>query len=927
MQSSIRNVILGLLIVGNALAQKYIISTYAGGAPIATPVDGINASLELPLGIAADTSGNVYFTSDHCVFRLDPKGTLTRVAGNSRAGYAGDGGLAVSAQLYTPRGIALDSIGNLYIVDSYFERVRKISTAGIITTVAGGGARDPGDGGLATSGQINFPVDVAADRAGNLYITEPGRLRKVSTSGIVTTIAGNGAFGYSGDGGLATNARIGQDDHIALDSGGNLYLAEAECFCVRKIDPSGIITTIAGGGTGQTNGDGGPAKSARLTFPNAVALDSSDNLYISETGRVRKVSAAGVISTVAGSGVNGYSGDGGPAVNAQINGPYAIRVDSADNLYIAGGDHRIRRIAASGIITTVAGNDATRYSGDGGAATSARMQNPYGVAVDGSGNLFIADNKNARVRRVSTEGIITTAAGNGTRGYSGDGGPASSAQINNRFGGVAADAGGNLYIADFDSARIRKISATGIISTVAGNGVAGYSGDGGPATGAQLNGPICVAVDRAGNLYIGEGGRVRKVTAGGIITTVAGGGKGLGLGDGGPATSATFNGLRSLAVDSSDNLYIADSDNFRVRKVSNSGIITTVAGNGSNGFAGSGDGGLATNAQLFPFGVAVDVAGNLYIADLGYNAIRKVSAAGIISRIAGDLEYEYSGDGGAAPNARFSGPWSIAVDAAGNLYVADFDNNAIRLLRPIASTLTLTAITNAASNLSGAVSPGEIVVVYGSGLGPEQIVQAKLNIVDKFDTHLAGTSVSFDGIPAVVIYASSTQVAAVVPYGISGPSTSATITNQGNAGSSASMAITSSTPALFTQNSTGTGPAAAINQDGSINDPEHAAAIGSIVLLFATGEGRTSPAGIDGKIAQLPLPRPLLPVSVTIGGQTITPLYAGGAPGLVSGLMQVNVQIPAGAASGPGQAMPVTITVGDNSSQAGVTLFVNGSSR
>src|SRR5437773_2057330 len=392
---------------------------------------------------------------------------------------------------------------------------------------------------------------------------------------------------------------------------------------------SQTINTVAGGGAG----DGGDATIANLNSPAGVAVDSSGNLYIADLGneRIRKVAAAtGIITTVAGNGVFGFAGDGGAATDASLGVPVGVAVDAGGDLYIADySNHRIRKVsAATGIITTVAGNGINTFAGDGGAATSASLNSPSGVALDASGNLYIADYFNNRIRKVdAASGIITTVAGNGSPAFAGDDGAATSASLNGPVA-VALDASGNLYVADQGNHRIRKVAAaTGIITTVAGNGINTFAGDGGAATNASLNYPASVALDASGNLYIADpnNNRIRKVAAAtGIITTVAGGGSSLG--DGGAATSASLYDPTALALDASGNLYIADQNNHRIRKVdAATGIITTVAGNGSPAFAG--DGGAATSASLNnPDGVALDASGNLYGADQGNHPIRRVPA-------------------------------------------------------------------------------------------------------------------------------------------------------------------------------------------------------------------------------------------------------------------------------------------------------------
>jgi trimeric autotransporter adhesin len=339
----------------------------------------------------------------------------------------------------------------------------------------------------------------------------------------------------------------------------------------------------------------------------------------------------------------------------------------------------------------VAGTGSYGYSGDRGQATSAAISYGYGVAVDASGNMYIADSSNNRIRMVTKNtGIISTVAGSGYSGYSGDGGQATSAALFYPYG-VAVDASGNIYIADTYNYRIRMVTkSTGIISTVAGTGSYSYSGDGGQATSASLNYPRGVAVDASGNIYIADtyNNRIRMVTKStGIISTVAGDGTQEYKGDGGPATSAILYYPASIAVDALGNIYIADSSNYRIRMVTKStGIISTVAGSGSSG--SSGDGGQATSAVLnYPRGVAVDASGNIYIADTNSHCIRMVTkSTGIISTVAGSGPYGYSGDGGQATSAVLNYPYGVAVDASGNIYIADSYNYRIRMFALPASS-------------------------------------------------------------------------------------------------------------------------------------------------------------------------------------------------------------------------------------------------
>lgn len=332
----------------------------------------------------------------------------------------------------------------------------------------------------------------------------------------ITTVAGSGTAGFGGDGGPAATASLRCPFGVALDGRGSLYIADYQNHRVRRVDPNGIITTVAGDGAKGYGGDGGPATAASLKDPAGVALDGEGNVYIADRSnqRVRKVGPDGIITTVAGDGTPGFGGDGGPATVASLNFPHAMVVDGAGDLYIADDyNHRVRKVAADGIITTVAGDGADGFSGDGGPAVAASLHFPHAVAFDGIGNLYIADRYNYRVRKVSPEGIITTVAGNGTIGFSGDGGPAATAALNLPQC-VVVDGVGNLYITDYGNERVRRVGTDGIITTVAGAGAKGFGGDGGPAALAMLDQPLGIAVDVTGELYIADFGnhRVRKVS-------------------------------------------------------------------------------------------------------------------------------------------------------------------------------------------------------------------------------------------------------------------------------------------------------------------------------------------------------------------------------------------------------------------------------
>ena len=666
-----------------------LISTLAGGGLPATQAPGTSFSIPLSNGIAVDSAGNVYFSSPtlNAVLKMDPTGMVTRVAGTGVSGQAGDSGPALSAQLYNPSGVAVDSAGNLYIADTGNGRIRKVDNLGTITTVAGNGCCYGGDGGPAAAAQLDGPYGVAVDSSGNLYIADTynSRIRKVTTTGTITTVAGNGTSGYSGDGGPAAAAELRYPFAVIVDGSGDLLIADTDNYRVRKVDTSGNITTVAGNGTCCYSGDGGQAINARLSLPYGLALDASGNLYIADASnsRVRKVSASGAINTVAGNGVSGFYGDGGPAIAAQFRNPEGVAVDGSGNLYIADtGNMRIRGVSGS-TVTTLAGGAV----GDGGLAVFAFFNQPSGVARDSAGNTYVADSYNNLVRKVGPGGSIGTVVGTGVAGYSGDGGAASNAQLNAPQG-LALDAAGNLFIADSANHRVRRVDGSGRITTVAGNGLGSYGGDNNAATLAPIGTPYGLALDSIGNLYISDvtNNVVRKVDSSGVIGTAAGSG-GYGYsGDGGPATQSKLYGPYGVAVDSSGNLYIADRYNYRVRMVSN-GTITTVAGTGTCCYNGDGP---ATKSELDdPSGVAVDAAGNLYIADTYNERVRVVLAGGNIVTVAGTGAYGYSGDGGSAAGAAFRLPYALVLDASGNIVVSDQSNNAVRLMTPVYSTPVL----------------------------------------------------------------------------------------------------------------------------------------------------------------------------------------------------------------------------------------------
>jgi sugar lactone lactonase YvrE len=790
-----------------AFGQPYTISTAVGaGAP--SNVAGKSTSLGsgVPSFLTADAAGDVFFVDENSVVEMNAAtGVLTVVAGNGTTGYSGDNGSATAAQLSGPQGLAVDVNGNLYIADTGNNVIREVS-GGVIHTIAGNGATGAScANGQATSVALNSPAGLAVDINFNLYIADTGDscVRKVA-NGTMTTVAGNGVASYGGDNGPATSAELSFTAlSVAVDGNGNLYIADAGNERIRKVTlATGVITTVAGTGTCCTfGGDGGPATNADLAAPEGVAVDPQGNIFITDWASfnanyavIREV-INGTISTVVGNSAlgAGFSGDNGPATQAQLSGPQTLALDGSGNLYIADqGNNRIREVS-QGVITTIVGNGSI---GDNGPAAGAQLGVPFGIGLDPSGNLYIADDEALRVRKVAAAtGMITTVAGNGTAGTGAivNGSSATSVGLN-APSAVAADQNGNIFIADAFDFTVLEVSG-GLISTFAGNGTAGYSGDTGPATSAEIGNSFGVVADSLGNVYFSDDlettdtsqARVRVVN-GGTIRTAAGNGtiETAGMtGDGGPATSATLNFPVGLAVDSLGSLYITDLYWNNIRKVSN-GKISSVAGAGGLDGSFGGDGGPATSA-LFdnPGGVAVDSQGNIFIADTGNNRIRMVSAAtGKITTIAGNGTLGYTGDYGPATSAELDNPFDVAVNSAGTVFVAD-GSGRIRVLTPTTG-----------SSCSYAVAPSPDVPPSGGGQN-----------VGVTTTAFCPWTIS--GLPAWITLTG--------PAGMTGPG-NAVLSIAVNTGAMRSATVTiAGTQVTVTQDAAGSTSPCDINSDGAVN--------------------------------------------------------------------------------------------------------------
>ena len=776
---SIRTSLLSLLLLlapVSARAQNTI-STLAGGGD----QNGQSfKDLAQASSVVVDANGNIFISAsaEHTVFIQNGAG-LVVYAGVGFAGFSGDGGPATSAALNYPAGLAVDAAGNLFIADSYNNRIRRVdANTQVITTVAGSSnitgpftGQFGGDGGQATAALLSQPSGVAFDAAGNLLICDTFNsvIRSVNASTqIITTIIGNpnarGTPGQgNGDGGAVANALLNLPSRVAV-SGGSIFIADVGDNEIRQVI-NGNIFDAAGSGAfgtpGANNGDGGLARNAQLNSPNGMAADAGGNILVADTGDhvIRELTPGPngfVISTVVGNGTEGLAGDSGSPGNASLNFPNDVFVDATGNIFIADtGNQRVREVTAGPTppptISTL-GNEGGS-GGDLSFAQNAILAAPGWVAIDADGNLLISDSANYRIRKVTAPTTtvpppqIGTVAGLREAGESGDGGAASAATFNSypvifpgieffSFGLLAGqmslDSAGDIFVVDTGGFQVRRIDATsGIVTTVAGNGTQCFGlgcGDGGPAAQAGFNLPIGVAVDAAGNIYISDFNTqiVRKVDGTtGNISTFAGNGQicadsTTACGDGGPAAQANLGEPAGLLIDANGNLLIADSFDSKIRLVPPSGAtISTIAFNGTGGNAG--DGGPALQASMdLPTALAIDATGNIFVSSNITSSVRRIdAAAGTISTVAGPTA-GFAGIRGFAGDGGLATQAAInnegiAVDGAENLYIADAGNNRIRVV-PLTPTLAQTGNFAAFNNQPvGATSAAQTVTIQNVG--------------------------------------------------------------------------------------------------------------------------------------------------------------------------------------------------------------------
>jgi len=861
-----------LFYASHALAQAppaYSIDSFAGSDAL---VDGSTASLAVigdTRAIALNARGTLYFSDStrHRVLRIETDGTLHVVAGTGTAGLGAEGVQANASPLNQPYGIALDSMGNIYIADLGNARVRKVTADGRIQTIAGGGSLRPSTTAApATDIELKAPRNVTVDGAGNVYIADflDHRVLRVSSDRLLQVVAGTGTAGPNTESAPATQATLSYPAGLAVDASG-LYIADSGNHVIRKLT-SGTMTTLRFQDV-----------SGFLNLPTGLCVDSAGNLFIASSGfgQALRVNRAGAVTVVAQEAKD-------------------VAVDAAGNLYIAAGAF-LRKLTPAGVLTTLAGTGGT-FRGEGATASLALLNQPSDVKMDSGATLYIADTKNHRIRKIQS-GIISTVAGDGNAGFQGDQGPALNARLSSPQG-IAIDRAGNLYVADTGNHRVRRITPDGRITTVAGTGTAGLNGDVKLALEAQLNGPTAVAVDPLGQVHIADTGnhRVRRLLASGYLVTLSGNGQ------------RELDSPRGLAFDTAGNLYIADSGHHRIQKIAANGVITTAVSAGLN----------------TPVDVAVDNLGSLLVTDAADHVVRTIAPGGAPQVIAGTGTRGFSGDAGPALQAKLDEPSGIAIASDGAIYIADKQNHRIRKLAPGAAVTPPAVerppdirVLHAATLGAAPLAPGMLISVQATGIGPATAQSGVTGANGALETSLAGTEVRFDGRPAPILYAQHNLVNAQVPYRLSGqPLVLVEVLRDGKVQGSSVLEVAAHSPGIFT--SGGTGQTTAVNDDYTLNAIGSGAARGSVLTFYATGEGMTNPAAIDGKLSDAPYPTPQGQVEVTIGGHAADVVSMGCAV-TSPGVLQLSVRVPTQAAAG---VQPIVLKVAGVPSQRNATIVV-----
>ena len=661
--------------------------TNSGGLPISrtnvTTIAGSGASgysdgtsvspkYYSPTGVAIANSGNTYVadSQNHCIRKISASGYVTTFAGTGIAGYAN--GVGNAAQFNTPYSVAVDASENVYVTESFSNAIRKITVAGVVSIFAGNISTAGFLDGQSTSAQFSSPKGLAVDSSGNIYIADANnnRIRKITNTGLVTTIAGNGIADYLDGQGI--NARFNNPTGVAVTNSGIVYVGDTYNNRIRAISNTGLVTTIAGNGNaGIVNGQG---IATEFNGPHGIALDVSDNVYVVDynNNRIRKITNTGLVSTLSGTGT--FSLVNGLGTVAAFKYPESLAVDASGNVFIADvSNNCIRKVTSTGDTTTYSGTSVRGFV-NGQDGVMAVFNSPVGVAVTSTGITYVIDDFNSCIRKIEANGMVTTLAGNPAVAGFADG-QGVSANFNNPKG-IAVDTQGNIYIADTYNNRIRKITSDGIVTTIAGDGTYGFLD--GQGTAARFANPYGLTLDTAGNIYVADmkNHRIRKISTTGLVTTVAG----ISLSGylDGAGTVAKFKTPQGVAFDNTTGIiYVSDSGNNRIRKIASDGSVSTFAG----GIAGYTDG-LGTAAQFYsPIGIAIDALSNVYIGDYYNSVIRKITNAGLVSTYAG-TGFPQFGDG-IGNVASFYYPVGVALDITGNVYVADSYTQRIRKITTI----------------------------------------------------------------------------------------------------------------------------------------------------------------------------------------------------------------------------------------------------
>ena len=637
-----------------------------------------------------------------------PAPELALFAGNLGGMGTADGSGA-DARFILPNGIATDVQGNVYVADTHGQTIRKISPDGTVSTLAGRGATGGSADGVGVEARFELPGAVATDGAGNVYVADTSNhtIRKIAPSGVVNTLAGEAGVRGSADG-PGTEARFSSPEGIATDLLGNVYVADFSNHTIRKITPPGVVSTIAGSAASFGSRDG-LGTDARFYFPAGVATDREGNVYVAGAGNsaIRKITPAGMVSTLAGLAGSPGSADGTGA-DARFDWPTGVAVDRVGNVYVADNhNHTIRKITPAGVVSTLAGTAGSYGSADG-AGARARFDHPHGVAVDSVGRVYVADEYNSTIRSIDPAGTVTTLAG-AVRLSGAVDGIGAEARFNGPEG-LAADVAGNVYVADFLNHTIRKIDPAGHVTTLAGAAGSPGSADGVGAQ-ARFNHPEGVATDGLGNVYVADhwNTAIRKITPSGIVTTLAGASGSPGSADG-IGAEASFWQPRGIAADGLGNIYVADTGNSTIRKITREGVVSTLAGLAQS--PGSADGIGAQARFNAPHGVAADRAGNVYVADTGNSTVRRITPEGVVSTLAGLAGSPGSADG-IGTQARFNVPRGVAVDSTGSLYVSDSKSDTIRKVDSAGAVTTVAGVAGVWGFTPGGL-PG--VIAWPSGI-------------------------------------------------------------------------------------------------------------------------------------------------------------------------------------------------------------------